>query len=133
MNIPIIPSSPSPRLGRAGVAAVAVLGLVLALGACGDDDSNAGSSDEGTSGSGSADATLEVDSIAYHDVSAPAGGTLEIINSSGTGHTFTADDGAFDESYGADESISVDVPDEPGDYPFHCEIHASMTGTLSVE
>jgi plastocyanin len=49
------------------------------------------------------------------------------------GHTFTADDGAFDESYVADESISVDVPDEPGDYPFHCEIHSSMTGTLTVK
>lgn len=134
MNASTIPSPPSRRPGRAGIAAVAVLGLMLALGACGDDDgSDAGSSDQGTSGSGSADATLEVDSIAYHDVSAPAGGTLEIINSSGARHTFTADDGTFDESYGADESISVDVPDEPGEYPFHCEIHPSMTGTLTVE
>jgi plastocyanin len=134
MNTSTMPSGRSHRRGTARVGAVAALGLVVALGACGDDDgSNAGSSNGGTGGSGSADATLEVDSIAYHDVTAPAGGTLEIVNSSGTAHTFTADDGAFDESYGADETITVDVPDEPGDYPFHCEIHSSMTATLTVE
>jgi plastocyanin len=134
MNTSTMPSGRFHRRGTARVGAIAALGLVVALGACGDDDgSNAGSSNGDTGGSGSADATLEVDSIAYRDVTAPAGGTLEIVNSSGTAHTFTADDGAFDESYGADETITVDMPDEPGDYPFHCEIHSSMTATLTVE
>ena len=110
-----------------------MFGLIMVIGACGDDDSKDGSSDEGTSGSGSAGATLDVDSIAYHDVTAPAGGTLEIVNSSGTAHTFTADDGAFDVEYGSDETKTVDMPDEAGDYPFHCEIHPSMTATLTVE
>jgi plastocyanin len=135
MTTSTIASRPSHRLARTFVAAVAVLGLMVALGACGDDEngSNAGSSSAGTSGSGTADATLEVDSIAYHDVTAPAGGTLEIVNTSGTAHTFTADDGSFDVEYGADDTITVDVPAEPGDYPFHCEIHSSMTATLTVE
>ncbi|MGH9111193.1 MAG: cupredoxin domain-containing protein [Acidimicrobiales bacterium] len=129
-------SVPARRSLRKAAAALAALGLVLALGACGgddDDSSGAGSGDGGSGGSGSADATLEVDANAYHDLSAPAGGTLEIVNSSGAAHTFTADDGAFDESYGADETVVVDLPDEAGDYAFHCEIHPSMTGTLTAE
>jgi plastocyanin len=122
-------------MGRALVA-VATLGLLAGLAACGDDDdasSDGGSTDQASDGSGSADATLEVDSIAYSDVTAPAGGTLEIDNTSGVNHTFTADDGSFDVAYDAGETVDVDVPSEPGDYPFHCEIHASMTATLTVD
>ena len=118
-------------LMRRPVVVVAALGLLTGLAACGDDDS---SSDGGSSdGSGSADATLEVDSIAYSDVTAPASGTLEIDNTSGVNHTFTADDGSFDVAYDAGETVDVDVPSEPGDYPFHCKIHASMTATLTVD
>jgi plastocyanin len=124
--------SASPiSLMRRPVVVVAALGLLSGMAACGDDDS---SSDGGSSdGSGSADATLEVDSIAYSDVTAPASGTLEIDNTSGVNHTFTADDGSFDVSYDAGETVDVDVPSEPGDYPFHCEIHASMKATLTVD
>lgn len=122
-------------MGRALVA-VAILGLLAGLAACGDDDdasSDGGSTDQASDGSGSADATLEVDSIAYSDVTAPAGGTLEIDNTSGVNHTFTADDGSFDVAYDAGETVDVDMPSEPGDYPFHCEIHASMMATLTVD
>lgn len=130
----------SLRPRRTLLTVLAAAGLVLTLAACGDDgDSDAGTGDEAAGESeapgesGPADATLEVDAIAYEDVTVPAGGTLEVVNSSGVGHTFTADDNSFDESYGSDETITVDVPDEPGEYPFHCNIHPSMTGTLTVE
>lgn len=76
--------------------------------------------------------TLEVTDLSYSDVTAPAGGTIEITNTSGTSHTFTADDGSFDVDYGADESTSVQAPTEPGEYPFHCDIHGSMHATLTV-
>jgi plastocyanin len=128
-------ASPVSLLRRAAVAAI-VAGLFAGATACGDDDdasSDGGSTDQTSAGAGAADATLEVDSIAYSDVTAPAGGTLEIDNASGVAHTFTADDGSFDVSYGADETVDVDMPTEPGDYPFHCNIHASMTATLTVD
>jgi plastocyanin len=127
-------ASPVTLLRHAAVAALA-LGLFAGAAACGDDDasSDGGSSDQTSDGGGAADATLEVDSIAYSDVTAPAGGTLEIDNTSGVAHTFTADDGSFDVSYGSDETVDVDMPTEPGDYPFHCKIHASMTATLTVD
>ena len=112
-----------------------VVGLFAGAAACGDDDasSDGGSTDQAADGPGAADATLEVDSIAYSDVTAPAGGTLEIDSTSGVAHAFTADDGSFDVSYDADETVDVDRPTEPGDYPFHCNIHASMTATLRVD
>jgi plastocyanin len=121
-------------LRRAVVAAAAVI-LFAGLAACGDDDSSSdgGSAGQASDGSGSADATLEVDSISYSDVTAPAGGTLEIDNTSGVNHTFTADDGSFDVDYDAGETVDVDVPSEPGDYPFHCNIHSNMKATLTAD
>lgn len=138
-----------------------VVGLTVALGACGDDDDDAATSDEGTeettttagggasdpygdgggrggedggSGGGAAgDVAYEVTELSYSDVSAPAGGTIAIDNTSGAPHTFTADDGSFDASFGADEGATVDVPAEAGEYPFHCEVHSSMAATLTVE
>ena len=121
-------------LSYTAVAALAV-GLLAGAAACGDDDasSDGGSADQTSDGAGAADATLEVDAIPYSDVTPPAGGPLAIDNTSGVAHTFTADDGSFDVSYDADETVDVDMPTEPGDYPFHCKIHASMTATLTVD
>jgi plastocyanin len=116
------------------------LGMValLAAGACGDDD-DASSDDaadtgatEGDGGAGGG-ATLEVTEFQFSDASAPAGGTLEVTNSSGGPHTITADDGAFDEELPDGETVSVTVPAEAGSFPFHCEIHPDMQATLTVE
>jgi plastocyanin len=110
------------------------LGVALALAGCGDDDSD--DSDAGTEGGNGAtgDAVAyEVTDISYTDVTAPAGGTIEISNTSGAPHTFTADDDSFDVEYGADGTATVDVPADPGEYSFHCEVHPSMQATLTVE
>jgi plastocyanin len=113
------------------VVTAPVLVLAAATAACGDDDDGGAAGDGSPGGDG---ATLEITSLDYSDVSAPAGGTLEIVNSSGAPHTFTADDGSFDVSdIGDGDTVTADVPDEPGEYPFHCEIHPSMTATLTAE
>jgi plastocyanin len=125
------------RARRIAAAAMpAFLTLSLGLAACGGDDDDDDTSSDTTAADGgetNADATLDVTETSYSDVSAPAGGTLAIVNETGSQHTFTADDGEFDETYGPDETITVDVPAEPGEYPFHCEIHPSMTATLTAE
>jgi plastocyanin len=127
--------APRPRAGTGAIVAGAAVALSsLVHGACGDDDD--ASTDTGTEADGGAadgGATLEVTSFDYGDVSAPAGGTLEVVNTSGGAHTFTAEDGEFDEDLPDGETIAVQVPDEPGDYAFFCGIHPSMTGTLTAE
>lgn len=124
------------RLLAAGV----VFGSLVAVGCSGDDDDDDAATDTGTEApaddggdAGGAAATYTVDALQYSDVAAPAGGTIEIDNSSSSSHTFTADDGAFDVQYGAGETATVDVPAEPGEYPFHCNLHSSMQATLTVE
>jgi plastocyanin len=133
-------------------AALLTVALVTATAACGDDDDDASSSDttttesdtttttasDGTTttasdGTGGADATLDVTELKFNDVSAPAGGTLDVVNSSGTEHTFTADDGAFNQDLPDGQTITVDVPTEAGDYPYHCDIHPFMKATLTAQ
>lgn len=142
------------RRGRRLAALGLVAGLALALAACGDDDDDdaatAGDDSEettttesgaasdpygggGSGGGGGDGVAYEVTELSYSDATAPAGGSLDIENTSGAPHTFTADDGSFDVSYGPDEAATVDVPAEAGEYPFHCEIHSSMAATLTVE
>jgi len=124
------------RPGRRALAAVAAAALLVGLAACGGDDDDDAATDEtqaDTGGGAEGATTYEVTSIAYTDVEAPAGGTLEIVNESGTAHTFTADDGEFDVPYGSGETATVDVPSEPGTYGFHCEIHSSMKATLTAQ
>jgi plastocyanin len=116
------PTAPWTRL----LAALAALVLAAGLAACGDDDDDDG-------GGGAAAGTLEITEFQFSDVSAPAGGTLEVVNSSGGGHTVTADDGEFDEEVADGETVEVPVPAEPGEYPFHCEIHPNMRATLTAE
>jgi plastocyanin len=127
--------APLPTRFRWRAAAGLVAMLVVATAACGGDDDDDDASTETTeqSGGGGGDATLEVTEFSFTDVAAPAGGTLEVVNTSGGSHTVTADDGAFDEPLGADDTIEVTVPAEPGEYPFHCEIHPDMTATLTAE
>ena len=93
-------------------AGLAVTGFAAALllGACGDDDDSDSSSDTTESsdaGAGGGDATLDVTSFEFSDVSAPAGGTLEVVNESGGAHTVTADDGEFDVELPDGETVEV--------------------------
>ncbi|HKY65035.1 MAG TPA: cupredoxin domain-containing protein [Acidimicrobiales bacterium] len=125
---------------RVGWLVAGLAALTLLLSACGDDDDDGSSSDttaepdgDDASGGGATDGRLEVTSFDYSDVTAPAGGTLEVVNESGGDHTVTADDGEFDEELPDGETVEVPVPSEPGEYGYHCEIHPSMAATLTVE
>jgi plastocyanin len=128
-----------PRFTRAGraAAALAVAGILIGLAACGDDDDDVSSgttqSTEAESGGDGGGATLDVTEFKFEDVSVSAGGTVSVTNDSGAAHTFTADDGDFDEALPVGETVEVQAPSAPGEYPFHCEIHPSMKATLTVQ
>lgn len=132
---------------RAGAALVALLVLPAVLAACGDDDG--GSTDatlapgateapEGGDASGDTDgesaAAIVIRGFAFAEVSPVAAGEEIVVeNADATTHTVTADDGSFDSGNIAGGQTGRFTVDEPGEYPFHCEIHPGMTGTLTVE
>lgn len=145
--------------GKRTPAVLLAAGLVLGLGACGDDgdgdDASAPVYDDGsavtTAGGGSAEpdtgATSEttaaagdaadsdgivIADFAFNSVTVAAGASVSVINEDNTSHTVTSDDGAFDATLGGGESGEFTAPSEPGEYPYYCEIHRSMTGTLTV-
>ena len=92
--------------------------------------------------------------ISIHDtrfdpdfVSVATGDTVTWVNDDDISHTVTSDDDVFDsrQTCGGDtdpEDCTLEPGDEftpddigslsPGDYPYHCEIHASMHGLLTV-
>jgi plastocyanin len=60
------------------------------------------------------------------------GTTVRVDNEDSVAHTVTADSGnAFDEQ-AAPGSSGFTAPSAPGTYPFHCNIHPEMHGTLVV-
>lgn len=60
------------------------------------------------------------------------GDPLIVVNEDGVPHTWTSDDDIFDSgTLGSGDSFEYAF-EEPGEYPFFCEIHPGMTGTITV-
>ena len=115
------------------LSGLVVIVLALGLAACGDDDdSPTVASDNGAAGS-----TVEVTAsgFAFSPTTADAtAGTVsfDITNEDDTKHTFTIDDTDVDIQLDAKSSGSAEADLDAGTYEWHCTIHASMTGTLTV-
>jgi plastocyanin len=131
--------------GRLGLlSGLLVLGLVAA--ACG---SNGGGSNAttppastgggqttggGQSSGGDNEAKVTMQNIAFNPttVTVAQGGTIELDNMDSVTHTFTVEGQSLDKTINSGEDTSVTVDLSPGSYSFHCKIHPSMTGTLTV-
>ena len=136
------------------LALLAALGLILA--ACGDDDTSdtsTGASDSGglygdsgdtadadaDSGAGDAGAPVEGDAITiagfqFEGVDAVAVGTeVTVSNTDGVTHTWTSTDGEFDSGNLSGGDTFSHTFDEAGTFDYLCEIHTSMTGSITVE
>jgi plastocyanin len=115
--------------GRVAAATVLVLGLA----ACGDDDDDGnGGTDNGRADTG---ATIVAANIAFDptELSVAAGETITLRNEDDVEHSFTIDDPDIDAEAEGGEEATVDAPDQPGTYDFHCRYHPDqMTGTLTV-
>lgn len=113
------------RLKTARIVALAGMVVLTAAGCGGDEgggDGGGGSADLVTSGTAFQPTTLPV---------ASGGDTITITNEDGFAHTFTLDDGSVDVDLPPGETLDAEV-NITADAPFHCEIHSSMTGTLTV-
>jgi plastocyanin len=113
--------------------------LVVGVAACGsDDDSSSGdaTTTTTTTGAGGAEEYVVVaKDFSLTDLTVEPGEEFTLDNQGDSTHTLTADDGSFDsgEIAPGEQSDLLTPPDEPGEYPFHCEIHSSMKATLTVE
>jgi plastocyanin len=132
------------RLVLAGLCAVALVacgssGSSSSSGATSSSSSSSGAtSGSSSSGSSSSEAGSTASTITIKDFSfttpdsVSPGATITVDNKDGTLHTVTSDDGdAFDDTASAGTSTFT-APTKPGSYPFHCNIHPSMHGTLVV-
>jgi plastocyanin len=78
--------------------------------------------------------TIQIEGFAFSALDPVDPGTeITVANLDGAQHTLTADDGSFN-SGGLDggAATTITAPDAPGTYTFVCNIHPSMTGSLTV-
>ncbi len=78
--------------------------------------------------------SIQIEGFAFSSLDPVAPGTeISVENLDGALHTLTADDGSFNtEGLAGGASTTIVAPSAPGDYTFVCNIHPSMTGTLTV-
>ena len=108
--------------------------LVFPVAACGSSDSagSAGTTPT-TAATGSSESTVVVQNYTFPAVSTTAGATLTLVDKDDEQHTMTADDGSFKGGpFNNKAPGTLVAPSKPGSYPFHCEIHPTMHGTLVV-
>lgn len=109
---------------------VLVIGLLLV--ACGGSDVPGDDPDPGT-GNAASEVTISIEGFAFSQPEEVAeGGTVTVTNNDSTTHTWTSDDGVFDSSgISPGESYEFTFQDA-GTYSFFCNIHPSMTGSITV-
>jgi plastocyanin len=115
-----------------------VLAMVaLSLGACGggDDDDGSTAADDGGGGGAAATNVITIENSSFSGVtSVPDGSSVTVENKDDTQHTFTPDTaGDFQAaSLNGGKSATIKMPG-PGTYKYHCSIHTTMTGEITVE
>ena len=110
---------------------------VVALTACGggSNDSSGGSDTGGGGGGTPVTVTAKDFAFSPNEISAEPGEEVELTfqNDDDTTHTFTSDDLGVDLSVdgGKSGTATFTAPDS-GSVEWHCTIHSSMTGTITV-
>lgn len=77
--------------------------------------------------------TVEIQGMTFSAATVAPGGEVTVVNADEVPHTVTADGGEFDSGeVEGGGTTTFQAPSEPGTYPFFCQIHPGMTGTLTV-
>lgn len=137
---------PTSGLRRSTVAAAIAVGVLLA--GCGGEEADAPTTppaatdtDEPTAPPAATDtdddasdpAIIVISSFTFNGPeSVPVGTTIEIRNNDSAPHSWTSPDGVFDSGTLAMGDSFEFTFDEAGEYEFFCEIHPSMTGSITV-
>lgn len=125
----------------------ALVALALAFAACGDDSSTDTSTETATgattessesTAAPSAEARrsekVEIVEYAYgpDPVTVQVGGKVIWLNQDTAPHTATADDGSFDTGTIERGKLKSATFKQAGTFPYFCEIHPTMHGTVEV-
>jgi plastocyanin len=113
----------------------ASLGICVALGllvdACGSD--SPASTDASTPSTVDGN-EVDVQGYVFPAITTAPGATITLVDLDDEPHTVTADDGSFKAGpFDPKKPAQLVAPATPGSYPFHCEIHPTMHGTLVVQ
>jgi plastocyanin len=117
----------STTLPRRLAVLATVIGLAIALSACGSSGKKSGAG-----GSSAKADTISIANETFTAGRATAGSTITVENNDSVTHTVTADDGkSFDMTIPSGKTATFTAP-AAGTYKFHCKIHSNMHGTLVV-
>jgi|1186.fasta_scaffold371009_2 plastocyanin len=106
--------------------------LAFALAAC---SSSSKSSDTSTTQTPSAGATADITiaNLGFKSTPVKSGATVTVKNMDDVTHTVTSDDdSSFNITVNGGETATFTAPAKAGSYDYHCNIHSSMHGTLTV-
>lgn len=97
-------------------------------------DGETSESEPAPSGEAARSEKVEIVEFAYQPdpVVVAAGGKVTWQNEDSAPHTATADDGSFDTGTLDKGKLKSETFKEPGTYPYFCEIHPTMHGTVEV-
>jgi plastocyanin len=85
-------------------------------------------------GSSKSTAEVLVKNYAFPPITATPGEKLKLVDGDDESHTVSADDGSFKFGPFSPKAPGLLVaPTKSGSYPFHCDIHPTMHGTLVVQ
>lgn len=87
------------------------------------------------SSSTSQPAAITIKNFAFQGpASVSPGAKITVTNKDSTSHTVTSDtNGQFDVNVPGGGTATFTAPTKAGHYPYHCNIHPSMHGTLTVQ
>ena len=130
------PLRPPRKAVMSFLCAVALVGLA-GCGSTGSSTGAAPSSSQSAAGTGTATSSAAMITIKDFAFTTPAsvspGAKISVNNMDGTAHTVTADAAGGFDSQAPPGNSSFTAPTKPGTYPFHCNIHPEMHGTLVVK
>jgi plastocyanin len=78
--------------------------------------------------------TVNIQNFAFDppEVTAAVGETIGWTNADSAPHTATTDDGGCDTGNIAQNATAGLVFDAAGTFPYHCNVHPNMTGTITI-
>jgi len=116
------------------VAAITLIAAGIAVAACSSPSSApADGASRSTTRTPSPVVTIENFAFAPRTLTVAPGTMITVVNADAVSHTLTAVSGAFDTGdIAGGATAHFAAPTTPGTYPYRCDIHQFMTGTLVV-